>query len=606
MPKTRKTLQPINLEKYDVYIEDKIPTSEYFNINGLPQTFTGGRNSFLITGSPYLKDLFNVLVEIVDAKGNTIYQKTVANYTDENSRLVSVEIYDNTATGYAKVTVIGILVKTADNKPIPPQWQNKYNVRWTGKVLVNPKLNNVSPIRFSSTPTVFTEEKRFYSVDTSSFTKVETDFTASIFPILTSTSNRGYSIKAISPATFSSEHNNAILTGSISINGSSLVVNLPITKILNSTTGFSKGYDLVYNDGTIIDKLYIQSGSYTTTIAGNTAIITSSVKLQYYKLTVVGTKIPISYAKVRAVNLNTATGEIYKTKVYSKVSTNPFNTYKLIANSLMTTDELLVSSSIRGDIPIGDFYELPSASASWYADTLGLTTNPIYKISGSAAYYDSSLTVNPIELQVSDDVLLRSIKAEVPTINNNSFSGIVSESGYFVGTKQPTDLFQSTEYTLKFQAYYKKSSGSINLVGQQPQVDIYILGVNGTTIVSKDPLGQNIGQLTVNATAETAWFENVELNFKPALSTLSAGKIGVRFIIKNGFWNFSNISLKPASDELFSPDEIQILIPNTEYHNEYLEHKLEFFDINTNSTNTTALSLPTFFTGSNIDFGILQ
>ncbi len=58
-------------------------------------------------------------------------------------------------------------------------------------------------------------------------------------------------------------------------------------------------------------------------------------------------------------------------------------------------------------------------------------------------------------------------------------------------------------------------------------------------------------------------------------------------------------------NELFSPDEATILIPNTEYHNEYLQHKIEFFDINNNSTNLSVVSIPTFFTGSNIDLGIL-
>jgi hypothetical protein len=81
--------------------------------------------------------------------------------------------------------------------------------------------------------------------------------------------------------------------------------------------------------------------------------------------------------------------------------------------------------------------------------------------------------------------------------------------------------------------------------------------------------------------------------------------VGIRFVVSNGFWYFSEISIKPASDRLFAPDEAQILIPNTEYYNELLQHKIEFFDINSNSTDLFIESIPTFFTGSNIDLGTL-
>ena len=47
MAKTRKTLQLKNLAKYDVLIQDTSPTSAYFQVTNLPQSFTGGRNSLL-------------------------------------------------------------------------------------------------------------------------------------------------------------------------------------------------------------------------------------------------------------------------------------------------------------------------------------------------------------------------------------------------------------------------------------------------------------------------------------------------------------------------------------------------------------------------------
>ena len=275
----------------------------------------------------------------------------------------------------------------------------------------------------------------------------------------------------------------------------------------------------------------------------------------------------------------------------------------MVADIPVTTSELLVTSSIRGDLPIGDFYIVPTAS-NWYSDRLETSSNAIYTISGSTAYYNPTTTVTPFTLALTDNVLLRSVRAEVPTFNNQKYAGYVSASGYFIGNKKALQLFPTTEYTIQFDAFYKKTSASINLTGVDPKVDIYLIGVEGTKVIDNNPLGQKIGTLTPPAGAETYWYQDQQFNFTPQLSTV--GNVGIRFVVSNGFWYFSEISLKPASDRLFAPDEAQILVPNTEYYNELLQHKIEFFDINNNSTDLSVVSIPTFFTGSNIDLGTLS
>jgi hypothetical protein len=412
----------------------------------------------------------------------------------------------------------------------------------------------------------------------------------------------GYLIKAEGFTTFSADYDNSYITGSLLVNGISSNMYIPITDILNNTTAFSSGQLIKTTDGRIIDKLYLYSGSYSTQVFNATSAVTSSAILIYSKLDTNNVNIPISYAKLRIVNLNTVSGELYKFKVYSKVSTN-ISDYKLVADVPVNTAELLVTSSIRGDLPIGDFNISPTASLNWYSYRLETSSNAIYSISGSSEYYNPSTTITSFSLAVTDDVLLRSIKADVPIYNNQQYDGYVSQSGYFIGNKKSLLLFPTTEYTLQFDAFYKKSSGSANLIGVTPKVDIYLIGVDGTTVIDNNPLGQKIGTLTVESGAETRWYQDKQLNFTPALSV--GGNVGIRFVVSNGFWYFSEISLKAASDNIFSPDEAIILVPNTEYHNEYLQHKIEFFDINNNSTNLSVVSIPTFFTGSNIDLGIL-
>lgn len=769
MPITKKTILPLNLLEYDVYIEDTSQISEYFSVTGVPSSFAGGRNSFLIGGSDYLQNNSEIKLEIIDAKGNPIYQSMVPNYFEGNSRMISVEIYDDTAPGFATIVLMGKAVLTTKGQPFPTEWQDAYNVRWTKRVLVDYNLKNSAPIRFELTPEILLEEKRFYNINSSSYDTYSIPFTASLSPLIYSPVQIGYSVDVVSPSIFTPDHRLGKFTGSLTIQGTTKPINLPITNILNKTKAFIRGYLITssINDG-IVKELYLRSGSYTTSINSTTYEVTSSALLQYSVVNTSSVNIPISYASLRVSNLATVSGELYKFRVYSKVATNTAD-YKLVGDTLVTTDEILVSSSIRGNSPIGNVSITSNYQDNWYSGPLEINTGSrrqLYTVSGSPLYYNSysasaeyiptftsvrtggmitgsnsrtfiksgsgtdgwnaqvyssegysqslyvsakatsttqslmfGLNTDPttdastssidyawylsgsgtleafytgsllasygtyttesvlsiiyeddtikylkdsiiqrtesravngglyfdssffftssqgitdvkfgqlvgnFTISSSNDTLLSSIYTNVPIDNSTSkFSKQVSSSGYFIGTTKSYLLFPTSEYTLTLDAYYKKTSGSVTLIGNTPQVDIYIIGLDGTKIVDNDPLGQKIGQLEVLGNSQ--WFEGKQFNFFPKMG--ESGQIGLRFVVRNGFWNFSNISIKPASDPQFSPDEALILVPNTEYHNELLQYKVEFFDINNNSVNVSAISTPVFFTGSAIDLGTLS
>jgi hypothetical protein len=603
MPKTKKQLFPKNLLEYEVYIEDTSANSDYFRITNLPQLFTGGRNSFLIDGSEFLRDASKIEIEIIESKGNTIYQNPVKNYVEGTSILVSVEVYSDTPTGFATLVIMGEAEYRTDAQPVPAEWQNTYNIRWTKQVMVEPGLRSRSPIKFLNFPQVGVEERRFYTVATSSYDTSSIPFTASLFPLLNSARVVGYGINAQLPTSFSGDYLNGYITGSIIIDDVSGSVELLIDDILNVSTSFAKRSLITLDNGAVVEKMLLFSGSYLTPVlTENNSIVTSSTLLQYGKLNTNATNIPVSYAKLRIFNMNTVSGEIFKVRVYNKVSTN-ISDYKLIADIPVTTEELIVTESIRGAVAAGNFYLSPTASLNWYADELTGSADILYPVSGSAPYYNSATTIMPFDVLVDSNVLIDSMFASVPTGSDNQFTASVSSSGYFIGTKSPITVFQTTEYTLQLDAFYKKESGSVNLIGNTPLVNIYITGVSGSTVVSKDPLGQLIGTLTVESGATVKRFQTKQFNFYP--NVVTSGTVGLRFVVQNGFWNFSKVSLKPASDALFAPDEVQLLVPNTDYYNSLLQYKVEFFDINNNSADVFAESIPTFFTGSNIDLGTL-
>ncbi len=169
----KKTLFPENLDKYNTFVIDTNVNSTYFNITELPDTFTGGKNAFLIAGSNELVADTIIKIEIKDAVGNIIYHEPgegivsssingesfVTEYYEGVSKVVAVYVYpDTTAYGPCTITILGELSSYYDSNglltPIPIDWQGTYNVKWQKSVNVNPTLANTTKIRFYRRPTV--------------------------------------------------------------------------------------------------------------------------------------------------------------------------------------------------------------------------------------------------------------------------------------------------------------------------------------------------------------------------------------------------------------------------------------------------------------------
>ena len=72
---TKKTLFADNLDKYNTFVTDTDPLSKYFKLTELPDTFTGGKNAFLIQGSEYLVADSLIKIELKDSKGDIIYHE---------------------------------------------------------------------------------------------------------------------------------------------------------------------------------------------------------------------------------------------------------------------------------------------------------------------------------------------------------------------------------------------------------------------------------------------------------------------------------------------------------------------------------------------------
>jgi hypothetical protein len=166
----KKTLFPKNLDKYAVLVNDTQSDSKYFKITELPDTFTGGKNAFLIAGSEYLVPDTKIQIELKDSTGNVIYHEPgeglisssvggesfISEYYEGVSKVVAVYVYPDTAYGPCTLTILGELSEYQDTNgvtlPVPLDWENKYNVKWQKQIDVNPSLANTTKIRFYQRP----------------------------------------------------------------------------------------------------------------------------------------------------------------------------------------------------------------------------------------------------------------------------------------------------------------------------------------------------------------------------------------------------------------------------------------------------------------------
>ena len=164
MARIKKYSPEQNLSSFQTFVIDDNPNSDYFRITEFKDTFTGGKNGFLIEGSQYLKETTEIKIEILDVEGNPIYYepaKGVPSYYEGVSSLIAVYIYNDTPIGLGKITVLGELKQYDDNgviRDVPDQWKGTYNVKWENDFQINKILANEDRVRFFKRPKVNIDE----------------------------------------------------------------------------------------------------------------------------------------------------------------------------------------------------------------------------------------------------------------------------------------------------------------------------------------------------------------------------------------------------------------------------------------------------------------
>jgi len=535
-----KSFSPFqNLSNFSTFIVDRNPNSDFFRITEFKETFSGGKNGFLIEGSEFLKETTEVKIEILDVEGNPVYfepGKGIPDYYEGVSSLVSVHVYPDTPIGIGKITVLGELKEYINENgtllPIPNEWKGVYNVKWERTFKINRNISNEDTVRFYRRPLVSISElvKPIFSKTIPSVTQSGSLEGIALQPtagsnLSTWTAGTIYKLKITDGGSW---------TGSVDEN----IINLPslpysptVREVLNSKEIL---VDVPYSIGNIVTNF--SATPYTTSFEflENQTIDSSALTG--------------SFAKINISNLKTFVGDVARVKVFRK-SRNEVTDFQFVQESKLESTELLRDITLPNDTEIsyGNFTQTNLSN-----------------------YWVTSSNSHPVSINV--DVLQSAVKTDY----NFSAGGIQQ-----LITSESFSITKDVEYTLTFKTLISGSlNGSEYLRGYLSASDGYqqtFLNISGSDIYkTRQIVSQNI-----------------------IANPISASNAKLVFDISGSDWYISNISLKNAQETSFSPDEFVLIqdIPR-KLESETFDFRFEFYDINNNYVPVDVVASATFDGGN--------
>jgi hypothetical protein len=537
------------LSNYQTFVTDTNPLSEYFRITEFKDTFTGGKNGFLIEGSKDLLESTEIKIQILDVEGNSVYWEPgngIPEYYEGLSKVVSVYVYEDTPIGIGSITILGELKtytnELGDTVEIPTEWQGIYNVKWNRSFQINRLLSNEDKVRFYRRPQVGITE-----IVKPIFNNVVTTIiqTGSVTGIAQSPrldqQLAGYSAPTSYLLTI---NDNTNWTGSVV----GTYINMP-----------SIGYTTLA-DGVINNKELLVQNPYTVNgLVDNFANVGYTASFNYVEgVNNLKTALTGSFAKIRLTELNTFVGDVSRVKIFRK-SQSDLSDYQFVQEIKLESNELLVD------------LESYTKNQEYY----GIFDNYNYK-----NYWVTSS--NELLTQFNQTYLFNSVKLDV-------VSALGSAKTDYYHISKSISITENAEYTLDFNL---RTSN----VNSQNYIKAFLSGSRQTSVNGSAKTIQ-IQQNIVNVNSNNSLLQKTALTTNFKAEKIDNAKL--YFEVKGDNWYLSDVSLRASQETSFSPNEITFIqsVPRSLPEETFL-YRFEFYDINNNYIPVNVEATKTFDGGN--------
>ena len=527
-----ETLEP-NLTTYNTFVVDANPNSTYFRITEFKESFTGGKNGFLIEGSEHLKETTEIKIEILDVEGNPIYWEPgngIPEYYEGVSKVVAVYIYEDTPIGEAKITVLGELKTYIDSdgvvRDVPDEWKNVYNLKWERTFKVNRLLLNEDKVRFYKRPDVRIDElvKPLFSATNPIIIQTGSVDGTAIAP-QSQQKLTNYTLPTFYRLTI---NDNTNWTGSIvgsrlsfpELNWNPLVQQV----ITNKELFVSDPYTI---DGYVEN---LDNVGYTASFVDTSN--TSNLK----------TALTGSFAKITLSNLETFVGDVVSVDIYRK-SLSKIGDYEFVQKVILESNEILKDYDTTEKNE--EVYGILSADVLknyWVTSSNDLVTS-----------FNQTYLYNSVDLDTS----------------GHPFGSAGTE--YFYAS-QSFSLTEGAEYSLNFNTRKLNTGGKLR---------VFISGSRESTIgggTSIVPVEQDI--TIVDGVSNSLLQKTlISKNFKA--QNITNPKL--YFEVSGTKWYIADISLKSSQESSFSPNEVTFVqsVPRSLIA-ETFQYLFKFYDVNGN------------------------
>jgi hypothetical protein len=546
MAKIEKTSPFLNLQNFQVFLNDTITLSNYFRVSELSDTFTSGKNGFLIEGSSFLRGDTEIKLEILDVEGNPLFVQAgdgIPEYYEGLSKLITAHVYQDTPIGIGKIIILGELRSYIDadgyEVPVPDEWVGIYNVKWEKNVKINKNIPNETRVRFIKRPEIEIEEldESFYAKTLVITAQSSSTIRGYAFTPSEGTSVRGY--RGGIRYYLQNEGDNFEDGGTtISVAGTG-IQDADVLEYLNQNTIIVR-VPYTGSDGTIQS---FNSASYT-------------LNHQYFTDP---TESPIlgSFGRFSVNNLATFVGDVERLKVFRKSRASNLD-YAVIQDTRVDSSEIL-TNVISGSIErIGFFTSSYLDGTSW--NTYWVTQSSVdTSLDSSKIYKAVKFKNNRVSTDIGDDLR----------------------------------LFSGSEYTLEYYSLYDST-----ISNSSDKLKIYLTSTlrSGSGIVNYY-LTQSIEDVT--GSNEFRNPNKRSINFIPPITDNWTIHFDGENNTANSHWQIGSVSLKTSNELGYSPDAFNFIIPiDRQLEVETFDFKFEFFDINNNYVPVDVFATKQFVSGN--------
>ena len=288
-----------------------------------------------------------------------------------------------------------------------------------------------------------------------------------------------------------------------------------------------------------------------------------------------------SFLDLKIKNLRPFSGDVYRVRVIGKMQSQNVGFTTLADTAIESPEALIDKTSPSGFLRTGYFIDQNHINNYWSAssfDSLTKSNNVAMVYTGSQ--YIDSVRISGSNRGKNESVLIENKPGYTFTLDK----GVRYDLSAKVSGKPTEKVQQDNSVVKKAQLYFHLSGSNLN-PSEKISTNTYV----GAELKNPDDGRTMVLEVDSDHSAGFKDLDRIEHTFEPTLNLDKLNNTDTILQIRadSGIWHISDLSIRPAMDTGFSPDEYSITLPLPRSQRpDKLDLIIEYFDVNNNAVET--------------------